>query len=533
LRRATERVAQLGVCFAAYRNRKHPVTVRVTHVRGVLTIALDVVDDGRFATPCIATVAGDARVVLARNSYVGLSASTGLYPDSHVVYALTLSATPPAGTGGGAAPDDSDGGSGAGADVDAAQPDLSTRHHHHEPHHPPATADARARPPPSPSATHADTHADGETSEKGERQHALSGVASVFGAHAGGHAQSLRPADAAKAHVPTAAHGGASAAASAHAPLSGADAGLSADVHSTQAWVHAIERALAAEHELNARRHAEAMDAIRAIGQRAGADAAGPLTNGAHDGRGRAPPLLGGGAGPELSRSVERILALVEGLAAASGTGGAPGADAAAQIASTLDERLAAISAALSQTVDAAKHGAGAEQTRQSLDSMQRLVEASVDKLHAMQAQQERAESAHVRAETRDARARRAGPSASPVHVPVPCARSLPESGPEPRSDRSTRRAPAPGRPRGDRAFAHPSLLAQTSLLSSLKGHLSELGSSHTELHGAVSKSLGAAAGSGGGAWMSLGSFVVFQALFTAVFLFYKRYVDSNKDKLF
>lgn len=76
--------------------------------------------------------------------------------------------------------------------------------------------------------------------------------------------------------------------------------------------------------------------------------------------------------------------------------------------------------------------------------------------------------------------------------------------------------------------------VAQTSLLSSLKGHMSELGSSHSELQGAVSKSIGAAGGGGGGGgWMSLGSFVVFQALFTAVFLFYKRYVDSNKDKLF
>ena len=80
---------QVGVCFAAYRNLPHLVRARIVWSGGKLQLWLDLDHSGKYQS-CVQTTPGDERLKMPKEGYFGVTASTGSFGDSHVVYSLTL-----------------------------------------------------------------------------------------------------------------------------------------------------------------------------------------------------------------------------------------------------------------------------------------------------------------------------------------------------------------------------------------------------------------------------------------------------------
>lgn len=80
---------QVGVCFAAYRNLPHLVRARIVWSGGKLQLWLDLDHSGKYQS-CVQTAPGDERLKMPKEGYFGVTASTGSFGDSHVVYSLTL-----------------------------------------------------------------------------------------------------------------------------------------------------------------------------------------------------------------------------------------------------------------------------------------------------------------------------------------------------------------------------------------------------------------------------------------------------------
>ena len=97
--------AQVGVCFAAYRNLPHLVRARIVWSGGKLQLWLDLDHSGHYQS-CVQTEKGDARMRMPEKGHFGVSASTGSFGDTHVVYSFqladlqdeTVEATPYTGT---------------------------------------------------------------------------------------------------------------------------------------------------------------------------------------------------------------------------------------------------------------------------------------------------------------------------------------------------------------------------------------------------------------------------------------------------
>jgi len=88
--KATYASKQVGVCFADYRNHHQPVHAKVTLKSGDLHVALDLEGEGKFKS-CLSTDTGDERLrTVPEQVYIGVTASTGVHADSHVLYSLAL-----------------------------------------------------------------------------------------------------------------------------------------------------------------------------------------------------------------------------------------------------------------------------------------------------------------------------------------------------------------------------------------------------------------------------------------------------------
>lgn len=78
------------MCFADYRNHHQPVHVKITLRDGTLHVALDLEGEGKFKA-CLSTAEADERLrSLPPKVYIGVTASTGVHADSHVLYSLGL-----------------------------------------------------------------------------------------------------------------------------------------------------------------------------------------------------------------------------------------------------------------------------------------------------------------------------------------------------------------------------------------------------------------------------------------------------------
>ena len=80
---------QVGVCFAAYRNLPHLVRARIVWAEQRLQLWLDLDNSGHYQS-CVQTKPGDERLKVPESGYFGVTASTGSFGDSHVVYSFTL-----------------------------------------------------------------------------------------------------------------------------------------------------------------------------------------------------------------------------------------------------------------------------------------------------------------------------------------------------------------------------------------------------------------------------------------------------------
>ncbi|KAL3921872.1 MAG: hypothetical protein SGPRY_004754, partial [Prymnesium sp.] len=75
---------QVGVCFAGYRNLNHSARARIIKTHDRLQVWLDLDHSGHFQN-CIQTDVGDPRLKMPETGYFGITASTGLHGDAHVV----------------------------------------------------------------------------------------------------------------------------------------------------------------------------------------------------------------------------------------------------------------------------------------------------------------------------------------------------------------------------------------------------------------------------------------------------------------
>ena len=85
------RGAQVGVCFANYRNLKSIARARVVWAGARLQVWLDMEHSNSWQL-CLQTEKDDKRLVMPSPAYFGITASTGDYADSHVLYSFSAAA---------------------------------------------------------------------------------------------------------------------------------------------------------------------------------------------------------------------------------------------------------------------------------------------------------------------------------------------------------------------------------------------------------------------------------------------------------